>query len=92
MDRPTTFAPFKAAPDIDVLPSFFPLPGLGMVPVNAFVLNATEPVLVDTGPLTATTEWNPRSEEGYSEARISRADFSGADFSGAILSPASLPP
>ena len=30
-------------------PSYFPIPGLGVVPVNAFVLKATEPVLVDAG-------------------------------------------
>lgn len=36
-------------PDIDILPSYFPIPGFGLVPVNAFVLKAREPVLVDTG-------------------------------------------
>ena len=49
MDHPTMFEPYQAAPDICVLPSFFPVPGLGIVPVNAFVLKAAEPVLVDTG-------------------------------------------
>jgi flavorubredoxin len=54
MDNPTMFEPYKAAPDIDVVPSYFPIPGLGIVPVNAFVLKATQPVLVDAGlvPLT----------------------------------------
>jgi flavorubredoxin len=40
---------YKAAPDIDVLTSDFPIPGFGMIPINAFVLHGTEPVLVDTG-------------------------------------------
>jgi flavorubredoxin len=31
------------------LPTLFPVPGLGFVPVNAFVLRAAQPVLVDTG-------------------------------------------
>jgi flavorubredoxin len=35
--------------DIDILPSFFPVPGLGTVPVNAFLIRSSEPVLVDTG-------------------------------------------
>jgi glyoxylase-like metal-dependent hydrolase (beta-lactamase superfamily II) len=35
--------------DIDILPSYFPIPGFGLVPVNAFVLKAREPMLVDTG-------------------------------------------
>jgi glyoxylase-like metal-dependent hydrolase (beta-lactamase superfamily II) len=49
MDRPTLFTPFQATPDITVLPSYFPIPGLGLLPVNSFVLRAVEPVLVDTG-------------------------------------------
>jgi flavorubredoxin len=40
---------WRAAPDIDVLTSAFPIPGLGFVPINAFVLHGDEPVLVDTG-------------------------------------------
>jgi flavorubredoxin len=49
MDTPTMFEPYEAAPDIHVVPSYFPLPGFGILPVNAFVLRAAEPVLVDTG-------------------------------------------
>ena len=49
MDTPTMFEPYEAAPDIEILPSYFPIPGLGILPVNAFVLKAAEPVLVDTG-------------------------------------------
>ncbi|MGA2520343.1 MAG: MBL fold metallo-hydrolase [Acidimicrobiales bacterium] len=40
---------YKAAPDIDVITSHFPIPGFGMIPVNAFVLHGDEPILVDTG-------------------------------------------
>lgn len=36
-------------PDIDILPSHFPVPGLGLIPVNAFVVKAQQPVLIDTG-------------------------------------------
>ena len=43
------FEPYQAAPDIEVVPSYFPIPGLGILPVNAFVLKAAQPVLVDTG-------------------------------------------
>ena len=35
--------------DIHILPSFSPMPGFGFVPINAFVLKAKEPVLIDTG-------------------------------------------
>jgi flavorubredoxin len=40
---------YKAAPDIEVLASNFPIPGYGVVPINAFVIKGSEPVLVDTG-------------------------------------------
>jgi len=41
--------PHQLTPDIEVLPAHFPIPGMGFLPVNAFVIKATEPVLVDTG-------------------------------------------
>jgi flavorubredoxin len=44
MDKPN-----QAIPDVAVLPSHFPIPGMGFLPVNAFVIKAKEPVLVDTG-------------------------------------------
>jgi len=34
---------------VEVLPSHFPIPGVGFLAVNAFVIKAKEPVLVDTG-------------------------------------------
>ena len=43
-------APYQAAPDVHVLPTNLPLPGTGVVlPVNAYVLLAEEPVLIDAG-------------------------------------------
>jgi len=41
--------PFRVTQDIEVLPSNIPVPGMGVLPVNAFVIKAKEPVLVDTG-------------------------------------------
>lgn len=49
MDVPTIIQNYPAGPDIEVLPSFFPIPGYGVLPVNAFVIKAAEPVLVDAG-------------------------------------------
>jgi len=40
---------YQAMPDVEVLPAHFPIPGAGFLPVNAFVIKAREPVLVDTG-------------------------------------------
>lgn len=42
-------APYQAGPDVHVLPTNEALPGLGVLPVNAYVLLAEEPVLIDTG-------------------------------------------
>ena len=41
--------PRTVTDDISILPSYVPLPGLGMLPVNAFVLKSRQPVLVDSG-------------------------------------------
>lgn len=42
-------APYQAAPDVHVLPASLPIPGVGVLTVNAYLLLAEEPVLVDTG-------------------------------------------
>ncbi len=60
MDKPTMFEPYPAAPEIDVLPSYFPIPGYGILPINAFVLKAAEPVLVDTGQVLLSDEFLPQ--------------------------------
>ena len=49
MDKPTIYDPYQVAPDIYVLPAYFPIPSMGFLAVNAFVIKAKEPVLVDTG-------------------------------------------
>lgn len=41
--------PYAGSADVHVLPTHLPIPGAGMLPINAFVLHAEEPVLVDTG-------------------------------------------
>lgn len=52
-------ASYKAAPDIEVLTSNFPIPGFGLVPINAFVIKGSEPVLVDTGAVVESGEFMP---------------------------------
>ncbi|HEX2064089.1 MAG TPA: MBL fold metallo-hydrolase [Acidimicrobiales bacterium] len=42
-------APYQAAADVHVLPTTAALPGIGVLPVNAYVLLAEEPVLIDSG-------------------------------------------
>lgn len=50
---------YKAAPDIEVITSNFPIPGFGLVPINAFVLKGKEPLLVDTGAIVESAEFMP---------------------------------
>ena len=42
-------AAYKVAEDVYSLPSYLEVPMLGLVPVNAYLLRARDPVLVDTG-------------------------------------------
>jgi hypothetical protein len=44
--------------DVSVLSDQLPAPGIGFVPVNAFVLHAAEPVVVDT-VCQAGASWTP---------------------------------
>jgi flavorubredoxin len=48
---------YRAAPDIEVLTSNFPIPGFGFVPINAFVIRGPEPILVDTGSVVDGPEF-----------------------------------
>lgn len=50
---------YKATPDIEVITSNFPIPGFGLVPINAFVIKGTEPILVDTGAVVESAEFMP---------------------------------
>lgn len=40
---------YRARADVSVLNDYLEVPGLGFLPVNAFVIHAAEPVVVDTG-------------------------------------------
>ena len=42
-------APYQASSDVHVFPANLGIPGVGVLPINAFLLMAEEPVLVDTG-------------------------------------------
>lgn len=54
--------PHQVAPDIWALPAHFPVPGVGFLAINAFVIKAKEPVLVDTGMGIDAEEFMPALE------------------------------
>ncbi|GAB89425.1 hypothetical protein GORHZ_061_00080 [Gordonia rhizosphera NBRC 16068] len=49
MQQPWVGDTFAALPDTHVIPTYWPVPGLGTIPMNAFLLRSAEPVLVDSG-------------------------------------------
>jgi flavorubredoxin len=49
MDMPKMLEATRVAEDTWQLPAYTPVPGLGVLPVNAFLVQGAEPVLVDTG-------------------------------------------
>ncbi len=49
MNQPTMYIPQTVAPDTISLNAYMPVHGFGVLPVNAFVIRAAQPVLVDTG-------------------------------------------
>jgi flavorubredoxin len=57
MDKPTIYKNYSVTSDIEILPSYFPVPGLGILPINAFLIRAEEPVLVDTGVAVLSHEF-----------------------------------
>jgi flavorubredoxin len=48
---------YKAAPDVDVVTSIAEVAGFGKLAINAFVIHATEPVLVDTGAVRESDDF-----------------------------------
>src|SRR5690606_41138890 len=49
LEAPRQLAAVPVGGGWSVLPAWVPLPGLGALPVNTFVLSGREPMLVDTG-------------------------------------------
>jgi hypothetical protein len=49
MNTPTPMEPRLVAEDTHILTTYLPVPGLGILPANAFVVRAAEPVLIDAG-------------------------------------------
>jgi hypothetical protein len=57
MNKSAMLASTGVAPETTTLVSYIPIPGYGVLPVNAFVIHAREPVLVDTGMQSVRAEF-----------------------------------
>jgi len=49
MNGPVQLDPQAVSTDVHVLGAWLPIPGLGVLPINSFLIRASQPVLVDTG-------------------------------------------
>jgi flavorubredoxin len=49
MQSPELLSPRQVAADTTLIASWVPLPGLGLLPCNSYVIRSAQPVLVDTG-------------------------------------------
>ncbi len=80
----------QAAPGIDVLTSDVEIPGLGHLPINAYVLHGAEPVLVDTGSVVQRAEFSAalRSAIDVADLRwiwLTHTDFDHIGLLGELL-------
>jgi glyoxylase-like metal-dependent hydrolase (beta-lactamase superfamily II) len=66
VEAPSARRPYAVGDGITVVPAYLPVPGMGVLPANAFVVDGPEPLLVDTGPGGA--------EEGFRAALRSVVD------------------
>lgn len=57
MNQPTMYIPQTVAPETISLNAYMPVTGFGVLPVNAFVIRAAQPVLVDTGLATLSDQF-----------------------------------
>lgn len=57
MNHLKTDVPTRVAADTHALVSWLPVPGHGVLPVNAYLIEAREPVLVDTGLAAARNDF-----------------------------------
>jgi flavorubredoxin len=55
IEVPTACEPYSVGDGITVLPSYLPVPGMGVLPAHAFLIDGPEPILVDAGPGGAET-------------------------------------
>lgn len=49
METATLFEPIRIDEATTAFPSFLPVPGFGLVPVNTWLIRAEQPILIDTG-------------------------------------------
>ncbi len=57
MDTAAVVQTNSLSPETEVFTSYLPLPGLGLVTINSFLLRSSQPLLVDTGTVAANASY-----------------------------------
>lgn len=70
LDRPILLEPRRLTESWTLLPSFLPVPGLGCLAVNSFLLHGEEPLLVDTGLAALGDAWMAALEREIDPAEL----------------------
>jgi glyoxylase-like metal-dependent hydrolase (beta-lactamase superfamily II) len=70
MEHPISLENLPLDGDSTVLRAYVPLPGLGVLPVNAFFIAAAQPVLVDTGLAALRPEFMTNLERAIDPAEL----------------------
>lgn len=66
VEGPTACRPYGIGDGVTVLPGYLPVPGMGVLAANAYLVDGPEPMLVDAGPCGA--------EDGFRRALSSVVD------------------
>lgn len=70
MDLPAMLDPIQLDESTYILPAYVPVPGFGILPVNASVIRGDEPVLVDTGLTALRGEFLEKLQQAVDPASL----------------------
>jgi flavorubredoxin len=79
LEKPIMKSPGLLAGDWQLLPSFMPVPGMGVLAVNSFVLPGPEPLLIDSGLAALGRDWLAALEQLVDPAALRWIWVSHAD-------------
>jgi hypothetical protein len=62
MNKPTLLDPLPVAPETYAISAYYPIPGLGILPMSAFVILGKHPIVIDAGPCPLSEQFMARLE------------------------------
>lgn len=70
MNTPEMFETRRVAPGTDLLGAYLPVPGYGVLPVNAYLLHGESPLLVDTGLAALESDFMEKLSSAIDPAQL----------------------